>query len=500
MPEGQPTRLEPFWRAILRVVFRTGLVEILVLLPKGNGKTAILAALAVYHLLVTPNAQCFVAAADVEQADELYRFAQHYVQAHGLERYLKVGESTRKIRSRRDQGFLRVLASDKTKQQGKKHSYNPTLAIIEELHAHENDANYTAMRTAAFKRGGIVVDISTAGWDEENSTLGQLRAGMLALDQDGGTVRRGLKVDGRGRMVEAEDGRLTVCESKSRRTVMFEWACRETDDLNDPAVVKLANPASWVTVDSIEDAREAPGITPWKFMRYRANIWTLAFESWLPAKDWDRWGVPFDPDCYRWDDAGRRRTAIVAPSRLGVVEGDDVFAFVDMGRYRDSAAIVVVAPKARACWLAFVEKPAGERDPVPYGPIEQAARELDDRYRMLALGYDPKYFDKSAEDLHDEGLPMHKFPQSNERMGPAWGNLYAAVVGPDAVGVRHDSDPVLRAHLLAGAAKDIGDDAFKVVKSSHNGPPIDAAVALAGAHQLAFFRPAPVRPSIEVLA
>jgi hypothetical protein len=31
------------------------------------------------------------------------------------------------------------------------------------------------------------------------------------------------------------------------------------------AVVKLANPASWVTIDSIEDARDAPGITPWAF-------------------------------------------------------------------------------------------------------------------------------------------------------------------------------------------------------------------------------------------
>ena len=58
---------------------------------------------------------------------------------------------------------------------------------------------------------------------------------MLELDQKGGTVRDGLAVDKNGRAVARKSGRLTVARAESGRTVMLEWACREDDDLDDPA-------------------------------------------------------------------------------------------------------------------------------------------------------------------------------------------------------------------------------------------------------------------------
>ncbi|MGH8527827.1 MAG: hypothetical protein ACREXY_27490, partial [Gammaproteobacteria bacterium] len=80
LPTGQPTRLEGFQRLILRLIF-AGLVELLVLIPKGQAKTTLMAALAVYHLLVTQNANCYIGAATKVQAEELYRFACHFVQS-----------------------------------------------------------------------------------------------------------------------------------------------------------------------------------------------------------------------------------------------------------------------------------------------------------------------------------------------------------------------------------------------------------------------------------
>jgi phage terminase large subunit-like protein len=51
-----------------------------------------------------------------------------------------------------------VLASDDSKQGGKKQGLNPTLALIDELHAHENDNLYVDMRSGLFKRDGLLVD------------------------------------------------------------------------------------------------------------------------------------------------------------------------------------------------------------------------------------------------------------------------------------------------------------------------------------------------------
>lgn len=451
LPNGRRFRLEGFQRLIVKLAFAAGLVELLVLIPKGNGKTALLAALAVFHLVTTPNAQCFIAAAESEQADELYRFAQHYVDSGPLiGRFLYVRESTRRIRRHADQGFLRVLAADKTKQQGKKHSYNPTLAIIEELHAHENDANYTALRSAAFKNGALVLGISTAGHDE-NSTLGEVRRRMLDGAEQGGKIRRRMMVGARGKVVAGKDGRLVIAESGSGRNVMLEWACEPGDDLSDLQLVKKANPAPYVTIDGLEDGLES--LKPNQFARYRANVWAGEDEAVFQPTDWD-------------------------PLNDGstIPEGEPVYVVVDSANKADTAAVTAlwtnddgyVVPRTHVWAL----KP---RDPRRIPPaaheyvsgrkigqerIRQHIRDLSERNPVEGVIYDPMRFDESAELLEDEGFTMIEFPQTNQRLVPSSQALYSAIMGTDDEEpvIRHDGDPVLRAHVLAMGEKTIGEE------------------------------------------
>ena len=188
--------MEPFQRLIVEEIFAQGRVEALVTVPKGQGKTCLMAALAVYHLIVTTNANAFVGASTKIQADEMFRFIAHYIESEPqIAARLLLRRSTREVRSMQGQGFLRVLASDDSKQGGKSQGYNPTLALIDELHAHESSTLYTDLRSGLFKNHGILVTITTAGWDQE-SVLGQLRQGFLEADQNGGTVERGLIVKG----------------------------------------------------------------------------------------------------------------------------------------------------------------------------------------------------------------------------------------------------------------------------------------------------------------
>jgi phage terminase large subunit-like protein len=486
-PDGEGKLvLEGFQRLITHFVFSKGRVELLVLLPKGNGKTTLFAALSVYHLLTTQNAECFIGAADKEQADEMYRFAAHFCEHHPqIRKHTTVRRSTREIRSKRDQGFIRVLASDQSKGGGKRHSFNPTLALIDELHAHDNDNLYVALRSATFKRGGMVLTISTAGHDFD-TVLGRLRIAFNEIDQQGGTVVEGLKEDDHGRLHISDEGRLRVAISASGNSAMLEWALEEDEDWQNDQVVKEVNPASFVTLGSIKDAREAPGITPWHFARYRCNIWTLGEEYWLPQGAWEACGDDFDPE------------------KL-VPEGADVIAAVDMARYQDYAAITCVYPEtnpqvipADQCtgkvWLHAVWK-GDPYSPVPYSDVKKEIRDLSNRYRVI-VGYDPRYFDQAAEELEAEGIDMAIFNQSNERMSAASMNLYRAITEGR---LSHPEDDTLTRHVRAGARKDINADVWRLIKRKGRGPAIDALIALAMAWQLCFYVPLLDDPFVEII-
>lgn len=450
-PDGHPTRLEGYIRLIIRMVFATGRVELLVLLPKGNGKTMLFAALAVFHLLTTPNANCYIGAADKIQADEMYRFASHFVDSEPeLGERLLVRRSTREIRSRRDQGFIKVLASDDSKLGGKKQGFNPTLALIDELHAHDNANLYRDLRSGLFKRGGLLVTITTAGWDEE-SILGVLRQNFLDLEEQGGTIQRNLTVHtatGAVR-VSPKNGRLTIAATRSGRTAMLEWACRPTDDLSDMRVVKLASPASFVTVASLEDAAEAPGMTAADFARWRANVWAQAPDAVIAEDAWD---------------------ALHEPG-ASIPAGAPVWVMVDYARKSDSTAVVElytrpdgkVIPRAHV-WALEV-KQAGRAQPphhtlirgdrtIRQSLVREHIRNIRDVHGQEVLGviYDPHLFD--PEELADEGFTMIEFPQKPERTVPASKRLLEAI--SDGM-IAHDGDPVLRSHVVSAGQRVVGE-------------------------------------------
>lgn len=450
-PDGQPAAIEPFLRLIIREVFVTGRVELLCLLPKGNGKTFLFAALAVFHLLTVANANCYIGAADKIQADEMYRFACHFVESEPeLEALLLVRKSTREIRSRRDNGFIRVLASDDSKLGGKKQGFNPTLALIDELHAHDNSNLYTDMRSGLFKRKGLIVTITTAGSDEE-SVLGVLRRGFLDFEARGGTVQRDLVVTKTGAVrVNREKGRLTICRAKTGRTVMLEWACRLTDDLDDMAVVKLASPSTRVTIDSLIDAAEAPGITPADFARWRANVWAQAADAVIAEGAWDS---HYDPE------------------RAVIPDHAAVWVIVDYARKSDSTACTelytrpedgLVVPKAHVWALKVkqqgrVQPPAhtvieGERT-IRQSLVRDHIRGLRDAGKtILGVIFDPHLFD--PEELGDEGFEMIEFPQKPERTVPASKQLFEAI---NEGRVIHDGDPVLRSHVIHAGSRTVGE-------------------------------------------
>jgi phage terminase large subunit-like protein len=104
--------------------------------PRGNGKTTLLAAIALHHLITVPRAAVYCAASSREQARILFEaaamFARELEHPNIVVRHLDLrwcddpGEPNVFTR------HLRVLAADAPKL----HGLTPSLAIIDELHAH----------------------------------------------------------------------------------------------------------------------------------------------------------------------------------------------------------------------------------------------------------------------------------------------------------------------------------------------------------------------------
>ena len=130
--------LEPFQRTIVEAP--TGDEhETVILLPRGQGKTSLVAALALHQLVTTLGAAVYCAAASREQARILFEAADRYARAldspHVVHRHLELRWCDDPDEPRVFSRHLRVLAADAPRLHGLTYS----LAIVDELQAHATD-------------------------------------------------------------------------------------------------------------------------------------------------------------------------------------------------------------------------------------------------------------------------------------------------------------------------------------------------------------------------
>jgi phage terminase large subunit-like protein len=206
---------------------------------------------------------------------------------------------------------------------------------------------------------------------------------------------------------------------------------------------------------------------------------------------------PARNEALRWIKAAAW-DALAAPE-IEIPEGAPVCVAVDVGITSDSTAVawahaledgrVVLRGRVWAAKpevRAHVHVPGGR---VLIAPVEAFIRELALRFQVREIAYDPRFFERSAQDLDAEGFTVVEFPQNGAPMADAYQAFY------DAVGERrsvHDGDPVLAAHVSACVAQ-MTDRGWKVrkLKSTEAGPGhrIDWLVAAVMARARAVARP-----------
>jgi phage terminase large subunit-like protein len=427
--------LEPFQRRIWRAVSGSER-EATILLPRGQGKTALMALVALYHLTTTEGARVFCAAASREQARVLFEYAQGFARQlgdpHLIERHLELRFCEDPSKPRQFSRYLRVLAADATKLHGLTYS----MAILDELQAHSRLDVYEALNSALHKQpGSKMAVISTAGQGAE-SPLGRLRSRALAQPS---VKRRGAVTDARG-----PDLRF------------LEWSCSEDADVDNPRVVKRANPASWISVDQLRATRES--LPDLAHRRFVANQWTERAGHWLPPGAWQ--ACAGQPD---------------------FEDGEAIIIGVDIGGERSDSAVVWVNERLHVgCEIL-----SGDRAVLD---IAEVVHELAERFTIIECAFDPWRAGQIGQELQQRGIRVSVFPQHDARMIPASQRLHDAITEGRLV---HPDDPKLNAHVAATIARH-GRRGWRVDKADR-ADKIDGVVSLAMALDRLEDRPEPTR-------
>lgn len=452
--DGAPLGLHDFQWTMLTDLFE-GRRETLILISKKNGKSTLLAGLALFHLCTTPDAECVIAAASRDQAAIMLRQAQGFIRrSPWLQERLTVKQ--REIVHKTLGGRVRILASDVDTADG----VIPTLALVDELHRHKSADLYGIFRDGLGPREGQMVTISTAG-DDLKSPLGELREVAHALP--------GLTREGAYRYVATEDFAL------------HEWALDSDEDRNNMAIVKLANPAPWHTEKTLRSLHDSPSMKPWQWGRFACGVWMAGEDSAITEKEWRACA---DSDCKIPADA------------------KGVYVGIDLGWKWDTTAIVPVW-RADGSDVAIVGEPViivppRDGSATAFEDIWDPIVEIASRYAEVQFVLDPEAGgEQLAQHIEDElGVEPAVHSQKTTPMQLAAQRLAEAI---SEKRLRHPDDRALNAHVLSAAAKQEGER-WKFVKAKRKRAPIDGVVALAMAHSTLIAGAKPKKKGIAFIA
>lgn len=428
----KPLHLEPFQRRMLAGYF-AGIRSTLIVIPKKNGKTTTLAALALYHLCSTPEADCVIVAAARDQAGVMLRQVRGFIRrSPELGEVLSVKQ--REIVYDRLDGRIRILASNVDTTDG----VIPTLVLVDELHRHKDSDLYGILRDGLGPRDGQMVTISTAG-DLEDSPLGRLRKAAHET--------RGFDRDGAYHHVQTA-------------TLSYhEWALDPGDDLHDLKLVKQANPASWQTVKALRERHDDESMTDWQWARFACGVWLAGEDGAISAAEWKQCA---DPD------------AAIPADTKGVYIG------IDLAWRRDTAAYVPVWQNEDEMLIVgrpVIIHPPGDGTSIDDHEHWAVVEEMARTWPECTFIIDPNAGGEALAQRIDAELPARvaEHNQQPTTMAMAAQRLLVAI---STGRIRHPDDPELTSQVLAAAPRPVGEG-FRLVKRRKNPMPIDAAIALA---------------------
>lgn len=425
---GRPMRLLRFQREWIEEAYAEGIRSAALAISRGNGKTGLLAALALAELhldswspdvpVIAPTIGVSIRPSGVFGTmrrmtalnPALAERTLVYNSPSNTKLDVPANDGTAYPVSSRDEGAMQGLAL--------------SLGIADEL-AHLDAEAWSSLTLAGGKRSrSLVAGISTPG--SKTSALWALRKAV-----HGGATLPG-----------------------------FSWTEYKAPDgcaLDDRKAWKAANPAlgTYLSADSI--VSDLGTVPEWAFRMYRLGQWVDASgDGWLGERGPQMWQALADTE-YR------------------LVRGEPTWVGVDVSLRGDSTAVVAIQERTDALgWYASSRIWYPGSGTVDQAFVKDHIRSLARDYNVIGCAYDPRFWVASAQDLEHEEITMIEVPQTAPRMVPAISTLYKAIV--DGL-FWHDGSPDFASQILGAAPRpsEGGITLSKLRSDVH----IDAAIAAA---------------------
>ena len=396
---NKPFDLAPWQEATVRNLFGwkhniTNLrryTEAFIYVPRKNGKTTFAGGILVYVFGCDdePGAEVYSAAADRKQAKLIFDIVTGMILN---DKHLKDRFTCQKYTIIRNDDPLSTY-SPLSHDAHTKHGLNPSLVIVDEVHAQKDSELIDVLSTGMGSRDEpLTINISTADYDKPSPCNAMLERAKRILDK------------------EIEDVNFLP--------VLF-YADKE-DDWKSEATWRKANPNYGVSLKVAHMKRECQRAIDSpaeenKFKRLHLNMQTEQSERWISIDHWDSCLSLFDKE---------------------KLKGQECYAGLDMASTGDITSFVLFFPEYMAClswhWLPkenfhkrkmnarFYDK--GELTLTPgtttdYKIVKKEISEHAKEYGLIDIGFDPWSCLQLAQDLNeDHGLEMVQFRQGAKSM------------------------------------------------------------------------------------
>ncbi len=446
---GEPIKLSNEQKDWFRDILADGVDAAIKSCMRGEGKSTEMAALALwatFDISDSGKPQVPIIATTVSQAmRSIYSVCVDMVKAEPelFDRcniYTAIGAG--RIEVYATGGTCFPMANDPAGLQG----LDPSLAIVDEIGFQPVDTWNSVLLASGKRPRSLVVGTGTPGFNRNNAlwTIREL------VKERGGVAPEGV--------------------------VYREISAPEGCDYQDEQVWFDASPALRAGYKKIKAVRTIMGLVPESHFRiFQLGQWVEGTDAWLGPNGGQTWDA--------------------LNSSYTFESGEPVWAGLDVGVKRDSTALVMIQRNVHTGILhasAQIWLPNKDNS-VDVTNVMQAIRELDLLYDLRGVAYDPRLFEVPSSMLKDEGINLVEYPQSIERMSPATGALYEAIMNGQ---ITQPGDKMFTQQIL-NAVPRYNERGFTLTKQKSNGK-IDAAVALVMAHDLAI-HPVKPRPPLTCL-
>lgn len=442
-------------------------------MARKNGKSELLSALALYHLVADreESAEVYCVAADRDQASLVYSTARRMVELSPvLAKRIEIIESKRRLVYARTNSIIQVLPGDAAGALGT----NPSAVLFDEVLTQRDRHLWDSMRQGfGTRKEPLLIAATTAAYTSAQFALAEHEYGEMLVRDPSKDPSRFVFM----RNVPADWDWTNEGEPPSDKNPKGTGWYYANPGLGD--FLKVSTLRS-----EAREATEKPTAQN-AFRVFRLNQWVAQSRRWLDMAVWDSNGIE------KFGRADLRGRDCVAGLDLAATQDFTAWVLVFPGSVRDPDADgFMVLPQFFVPRHA-IESRTNMRDKLEeweragfirvtegrvtdYDAIAEWVSADAEQFGIRLLGYDPWNATHLISQLEDRGQHAVKVPQTAQRLNDPCKALEAAL---SERRLRHGGNPVLR-WMADNVGLDVNGDGLMKPSKRRSGEKIDGIAAL----------------------